>query len=246
MTTIKQFIASLDDVTKIQIREDRDRFEKEGSIGDCVLREKTKEYMRMLGVEKVMHPVTFMELIAQECDRYFADKYVAEIKAAEQRKKGKIKLGAYIKYNSKYLRWPECGVEISNPDMIFDVRWAGKYWICKSDILGSVFVFGKDNIEIVDENSKVKMKGKIKRGAAISHDFRVWYWPECASSAEEYEGEEYKYEAKNPDMVFDVEWTGRYWECKADLYGSDVPGRYGNGSIFVFGKDNVEIVDREG
>ncbi len=90
------------------------------------------------------------------------------------------------------------------------------------------------------------MQGRIKRGAGILQDHHFGKWPNCCPPRSEYEGEEYKYEAKDPDMVFEVEWKGRYWDCKADGYGMlrsrGEGGEYGNGSIFVSARDGVELV----
>lgn len=90
------------------------------------------------------------------------------------------------------------------------------------------------------------MQGRIKRGAGIFQDHHFGKWPNCCPPKSEYEGEEYKYEAKDPDMVFEVEWTGNHWDCKADGYGMlrvrGEAGEYGNGSIFVSSRDGVELV----
>ena len=87
------------------------------------------------------------------------------------------------------------------------------------------------------------MQGRIKLWAEIFHDRHFGKWPNCLPPKSEYEGEAYQYEAKDPDMVFDIKWTGRYWECKADGYGMlrsrGEDGEYGNGSIFVRGRDGV-------
>jgi len=87
------------------------------------------------------------------------------------------------------------------------------------------------------------MQGRIKRGTGIFHDHYFAKWPNCCPPRIEYDGEEYQHEAKDPDMVFEVEWTGRYWDCKADGYGMHgESGEYGNGSIFVNNRDGVELV----
>jgi len=90
------------------------------------------------------------------------------------------------------------------------------------------------------------MQGRIKRGARIFQDHHFGKWPNCCPPRSEYEGEEYKYEAKDPDMLFKVEWTGTHWDCKADGYGMlrsrGEGGEYGNGSIFVSALDGVELV----
>ena len=89
-------------------------------------------------------------------------------------------------------------------------------------------------------------RGRIKTGAGIFQDHHFGKWPSCCPPRSEYEGEEYQYEAKDPDMVFDVRWTGHHWECKADGYGMmrhrGEAGEYGNGSIFVSNPDGVELM----
>lgn len=65
------------------------------------------------------------------------------------------------------------------------------------------------------------MKGTIKVGATVSHDFRVFSWPEELAG-----------------VVFDAEEaSGGRLICRADGYGhlksKGDPGEYGNGSIFL-------------
>ena len=90
------------------------------------------------------------------------------------------------------------------------------------------------------------MKGKIKIGAGIFQDHHFGKWPNCCPPAKEYKGEVYEYQARNPDMLFEVEWTGGHWDCRADGYGhlssNGDTGEYGNGSIFVKDRDGVDIV----
>lgn len=66
----------------------------------------------------------------------------------------------------------------------------------------------------------------INVGAPVSQDHGFGKWPSTKS------GEEV-----DPDMVFDAEWTGRWWECRADGFGRQSwlgeTGGYGNGSICV-------------
>jgi len=89
-------------------------------------------------------------------------------------------------------------------------------------------------------------RGRIVEGAGIFQDHRFGEWPQCCPPRSEYEGDEYQYCAKDPDMVFDVEWNGRYWNCKADGYGylrsRGESGEYGSGSILVQEFDGVELV----
>lgn len=80
------------------------------------------------------------------------------------------------------------------------------------------------------------LRVRINTGALVSQDRGIGRWPATASGAE-----------VNPDMEFDAEWTGRWWECSADGYGrrswDGEVGGYGNGSIFVHSLDGVTIVD---
>ena len=88
------------------------------------------------------------------------------------------------------------------------------------------------------------MKGRIKRGAGIFQDHHFGKWPACLPPGCSTTG---KYEADDPDMVFDVEWNGHHWDCKADGFGylrsRGDDGEYGNGSIFVADRDGVELVE---
>lgn len=84
-------------------------------------------------------------------------------------------------------------------------------------------------------NERIVGRGRIVDGAGVFQDFCFRRWPQCRTIA------------KDPAMVFDVEWDGRLWECKADGYGYQrsrgEDGEYGNGSIFVKKFDGVELVD---
>lgn len=89
-------------------------------------------------------------------------------------------------------------------------------------------------------------RGRIVDGAGIFQDHHFGKWPQCCPPKSDYEGEEYQYCAKDPAMVFDVEWNGHHWNCKADGYGylrsRGEAGEYGSGSIFVRAFDGVELV----
>jgi len=89
-------------------------------------------------------------------------------------------------------------------------------------------------------------RGRIVEGAGIFQDHQGGKWPQCCPPRSEYNGEQYQYRAKDPDMIFDAEWNGRYWDCKADGYGylrsNGEPGEYGNGSIFVHAFEGVILI----
>ena len=93
---------------------------------------------------------------------------------------------------------------------------------------------------------RIVWRGRIVEGSLIFQDHHFGKWPQCCPPISEYDGEEYQYRSKRPDMVFDVEWTGHHWDCKADGYGylrsRGEAGEYGSGSIFVSAFDGVELV----
>lgn len=80
------------------------------------------------------------------------------------------------------------------------------------------------------------LKGKIKVGARIGIDHCTGKWPNNGRDTE-----------PNPDLVFDIKLIDdRYWECTAFGYGKhEGLGAYGNGSVFVFDLDGVEINNAE-
>lgn len=97
--------------------------------------------------------------------------------------------------------------------------------------------------EIIIPNVK---KGRIKVGATIFQDHGVFTWPNCKPPHSEYRDEEYQFICKNPYMIFDVEWDGKHWTCKADGYGrlllNGEQGGYGNGAILISDLKSVELV----
>ena len=98
-------------------------------------------------------------------------------------------------------------------------------------------------------DKRIVGRGRIKSETIVFHDHHFGIWPECCPPESEYKGEKYQYLAKNPEMFFDVEWNGRWWDCKADGYGylrsRGEDGEYGNGSIMVNDFDGVELVREE-
>lgn len=84
------------------------------------------------------------------------------------------------------------------------------------------------------------MQGRIKIGSVIIQYHRARRWPKCYPPTSEYLDGEYKEEAKNPDMLFDIKPLSRCWEATAEGYGGK---EYGNGSIIVIDKNAIEIVE---
>jgi hypothetical protein len=79
---------------------------------------------------------------------------------------------------------------------------------------------------------------RIKVGSMVVQDYACGQWPANRAGAD-----------IDPETVFDAEWNGKYWECRADGYGRQSwkgeVGGYGNGSIFVCRRDGVTAVDPE-
>jgi hypothetical protein len=73
----REYVAQLDDQIKKQIIADHEQFERDGFIGDCALRQYTKECMSMLGAPDYT-VVIFMGYMATECYRVFAHRYLSE------------------------------------------------------------------------------------------------------------------------------------------------------------------------
>jgi hypothetical protein len=76
---------------------------------------------------------------------------------------------------------------------------------------------------------------RINAGEPIMQDHGFTRWPMSAGGP------------VDPDTVFDAEWNGRYWDCRADGHGRrtwlNEPGGYGNGSIFVSNLEGVTVLD---
>ena len=81
------------------------------------------------------------------------------------------------------------------------------------------------------------MRGRIKVGTGVMQDHGFGKWPATKAG-----------DNVDPDMEFQCEWTGIFWDCRADGHGflrgrGDI-GEYGNGSICVRDKDGViEVTD---
>jgi hypothetical protein len=73
------------------------------------------------------------------------------------------------------------------------------------------------------------VKVRINEGTTVSMDFGVSNWPHLPGGMADV------------DMVFEANWNGKWWDCRADGYGN--PGKYGSGSIYVHSLDGVRSVD---
>lgn len=79
-------------------------------------------------------------------------------------------------------------------------------------------------------------KVRIKPGAGIFQDHHFLTWPRCLVGTNGWQ-------APDQDMVFEAVKEGNGWDCKADGFGFHKPkGDYGNGSIYVRGLDQVEVL----
>lgn len=81
-----------------------------------------------------------------------------------------------------------------------------------------------------------KLYGRIVTGTPIFQDHAFLRWPACKAPGGGYV-------AENPNMIFEVERKGTFWDCRAKGYGMmEGQGTYGNGSIFVSDEKGVQFV----
>lgn len=73
--------------------------------------------------------------------------------------KGRIKIGASIFQDMGVGKWPSCSAPKSNPhpdpDMIFSMKWCGKYWDCKARGFGEHPDYGNGSIFVHDINGVI-------------------------------------------------------------------------------------------
>lgn len=82
-------------------------------------------------------------------------------------------------------------------------------------------------MKLFGESSGPVFKARIKPGTAIGHDMRYMRWPKCFAPG----GGDV---ASDPDMEFDAEDRGHYFDLKANGFGVlSVRRQYGSGSIHV-------------
>lgn len=55
--------------------------------------------------------------------------------------------------------------------------------------------------------TKIIVRGKIKRGVTVFHDFASFLWPACKPPLGEYEHRSYCYRTLYPDAIFTCEWV---------------------------------------
>lgn len=87
------------------------------------------------------------------------------------------------------------------------------------------------------------VKVRIKRGTIIGHDLGAFIWPGCKPPRNEYPNNNYKYETKFPDAIFEGEWSGFSWTLKRPGYGFIGKNNYGNGAIHIEEYEGVEEID---
>ena len=77
---------------------------------------------------------------------------------------------------------------------------------------------------------------RINIGALVSQDHAYGRWPWSAATRQ-----------VDPDMVFEADYYGKHWECRAAGYGNrewlGERGGYGDGAINAFGKNSVTLLD---
>jgi hypothetical protein len=82
MTTIAKYMEQLSDADKIQIIEEYEQFAKDGFIGTCKLRTVSREWIESLGgTDLGCSIVLTMNVVAGECFKYFAKKYLNDLAA---------------------------------------------------------------------------------------------------------------------------------------------------------------------
>ena len=74
ITIYEKFLSTLTEEKMIQIISEYEQFEKDGFIGECLLREKVTQYESMLGYGTNYTTVNMIN-IATSCYRYFSNKY---------------------------------------------------------------------------------------------------------------------------------------------------------------------------
>ena len=78
MTIVRRIVNSLTDQERLQIIADHKRFEKDGFIGDCLLRSTAQRVSDNFGGFSGNAPI-WMEAVANAAYRNFAERYIQEI-----------------------------------------------------------------------------------------------------------------------------------------------------------------------
>jgi len=69
----EDFVDSISYEEKVQILTDYKQFQKDGFIGDCLLRTKAREYCKFLDIQ---NNEAFLEILSKEIGLEFAFKYI--------------------------------------------------------------------------------------------------------------------------------------------------------------------------
>ncbi len=89
-------------------------------------------------------------------------------------------------------------------------------------------------MKLFDESRGPIFKARIKVGAAIGQDHSFMRWPACFAPGGGV--------SVDPDMEFDAEDKGTHFDLRAPGFGIlNVPGQYGNGSIYVRSINDLEL-----
>lgn len=80
MITVKEYVESLDDCTKVKIINDFNNFESKGSIGESVIRLHANNLMLRLSMQEE-YVIFLMQQLAFECFRYFANLWITIVEA---------------------------------------------------------------------------------------------------------------------------------------------------------------------
>lgn len=75
MSKIDEFVRKLSDQERIEIIQDHISFEENGSIGDCLLRTVSGQFLEELG-DSDAHIVLWMNELANACHRHYSMLYL--------------------------------------------------------------------------------------------------------------------------------------------------------------------------
>jgi hypothetical protein len=77
---IREFVTTLDDATKRQIIIDNDQFERDGFIGQSVIRSVTERMMKdRLDIKDDPHVVMWMNILVSEIYRFYTHRFLEQV-----------------------------------------------------------------------------------------------------------------------------------------------------------------------